>query len=130
MIFPTRLTSLTCLTSLLLAGCTRTIPSTTEWFTDRAHDAGLDFVHASGMSGKFLQTEIMPPGVALLDYDNDGDLDVLLVQSIGGSRLFRNDLPSTRSARSGQAMLHFTDVTAQSGITSNGYGMGAAVADV
>jgi hypothetical protein len=35
----------------------------------------------------------MPPGVALLDYDNDGDLDVFLVQSeTGGSRLYRNDL--------------------------------------
>jgi len=77
------------------------------------------------MSGKFLQTEIMPPGVALLDYDNDGDLDVFLVQSIGGSRLFRNDL--------NQGSLHFTDVTAESRITASltgGYGMGAAVADV
>ena len=34
-------------------------------------------MHVSGASGKFYQTEIMPPGVALLDYDNDGDLDVV-----------------------------------------------------
>src|SRR5438477_13100401 len=105
MIFPSRLSRpsrLSCLFLFLVASaCSRpTVPSppTTEWFSDRAHQAGLDFVHASGASGKFLQTEIMAPGVALFDYDNDGDLDVFLVQSVGGSRLYRNDLdPSTRS---------------------------------
>src|SRR5262245_66600115 len=54
-----------------------------EWFTDRAKDAGIDFVHVNGMSGQFYMTEIMAPGVALFDYDNDGDLDIYLVQ---GSR--------------------------------------------
>ena len=51
-----------------------------EWFTDVAAAVGLDFVHFNGMSGRFYQPEIMGPGVALLDYDNDGDLDVYLVQ--------------------------------------------------
>jgi len=64
----------------------------------------------------------MPPGVALLDYDNDGDLDVFLVQSQGGGKLYRNDLE--------KGSLHFTDVTETSGIRSAGYGMGVAAADV
>src|SRR5205823_7875498 len=108
-----------------------------EWFTERAREAGLDFVHFNGMSGKYLYPELMAPGVALFDYDNDGDLDVFVVQSgmLGKtplsearpqprdpslkSRLFRND-SSTRgdgAARSGQAV-HFTDVTDASGINA------------
>jgi enediyne biosynthesis protein E4 len=119
-----------------------------DWFSERAKEAGLEFTHFNGMSGEFYYPEIMPPGVALFDYDNDGDLDVFVVQDqmLGGkplsaakpqpqgalnSRLFRNDLPSTRpepGARSGQG-LHFTDVTAASGIVTRGYAMGVATGD-
>jgi len=107
-------------------------PAPAEWFTEQAKAAGLDFVHANGMTGKFYYPEIMPPGVALFDYDNDGDLDVFAVQSVGKSQLFRNDLPSTRAndgARSGQG-LRFADVTAASGIVTKGYAMGVATGDV
>jgi enediyne biosynthesis protein E4 len=126
-VIPSRLSWLLCFS--LLAACSRRPADTPEhdidWFSDRAHEAGLDFVHRSGASGKFYQTEIMPPGVALFDYDNDGDLDVFVVQSQGSGRLFRNDLSSTRPET-----LHFTDVTAQSGIKTAGYGMGVAAGDV
>jgi hypothetical protein len=74
------------------------------------------------MSGAHYMTEILGSGVALVDYDNDGDLDVFLVQSQGRSRLFRNNLAETGS-------LSFTDVTGASGIVTNGYGMGVATGD-
>jgi len=106
----------------------RTPPQEAAWFTDAAADAGLTFTHVNGMSGGHYMTEIIGSGVALFDYDNDGDLDVFLVQSQGASRLFRNDL--TPSAGSGQAALHFTDVTGASGIVTKGYGMGVATGDV
>ena len=113
-----------------------------EWFTDAAEAAGLDFVHFNGMSGRFYQPEIMGPGAAFLDYDNDGDLDVYLVQgdTLGddpplaerpdrtpGDRLYRNDLATNTE---GPASLAFTDVTRESGITARGYGMGVATGDV
>ena len=103
-----------------------------EWFVERAVESGIDFVHVNGMSGQLYIPEILGPGVAFFDFDNDGDLDVYLVQSGGfdgqrsNDRLYRNDLiirpDGTRS-------LHFTDVTAASGIEARGYGMGVATGD-
>jgi enediyne biosynthesis protein E4 len=106
-----------------------------EWFVDRAAQSGLDFVHVNGMSGRFYLPEIMAPGVALFDYDNDGDLDVFLVQSgmLGSdaatrsaSKLFRNDLTINGD---GSRAVRFTDVTGASGIVTAGYGMGVAAGD-
>ena len=120
--------------------------NTSEWFVDRAQEVGLDFRHFNGMSGDFYMTEILAPGVALLDYDNDGDLDVYVVQGemLGPGktlsqarfppegplppkdRLYRNDL---QVLPDGSRTLRFTDVTDASGIVSRGYGMGVAAAD-
>ncbi len=103
-------------------------------FTDRATELGLDFAHTNGMSGKFYFSEIVGPGGALFDYDNDGDLDVYLVQGhMQGpgtragqyrDRLFRNEL-----AGSGSRSLRFTEVTEESRIRAAGYGMGVATGD-
>jgi len=91
-------------------------------FDDVAAETGLNFRHHNGMTGKFYLPEIMGAGGALFDYDNDGDLDVFLVQGASGGRLFRNDLEKQK--------LRFTDVTEESRIRATGYGMGAAVGDI
>ena len=91
-------------------------------FDDVAAETGLNFRHHNGMTGKFYLPEIMGAGGALFDYDNDGDLDVFLVQGASGGRLFRNDLEKQK--------LRFTDVTEESRIRATCYGMGAAVGDI
>jgi hypothetical protein len=116
-------------------------------FKDVAEQAGLKFRHYNGMTGKFYLPEITGSGAALIDFDNDGDLDVFLVQGNvlepgtkpagtlfpwRGSepprgKLFRNDLTL---AKDGRRTVSFTDVTQQSGIVAGGYGMGVAVGDI
>jgi len=118
----------------LSAGSARRGSSAAEpLFVESAASTGLVFTHVNGATGQYYLPEMMGAGVALFDYDNDGDLDVFLVQSgaINGSsppgcRLFRNDL--TVSA-DGRRTLRFTDVTSQAGIAVRGYGMGVAVGD-
>jgi hypothetical protein len=82
------------------------------------------FTHVNGAKGRYHMHEIMGPGAALFDYDNDGDLDAFLPQGEGTSRLFRNDLTGA-----GPATLRFTDVTSAAGIALRSYGMGTAVGD-
>jgi hypothetical protein len=114
---------------LLCAACqnnTGQVGNLPHFFRDIAEETGLKFQHVSAAAGEYAMPEIMGAGVALIDYDQDGDLDVLLIQSgdgkSGGTRLFRNELvPSGK--------LRFTDVTEQAGIRFTGYGMGVAVGD-
>jgi hypothetical protein len=116
-----------------------------DWFVDRAEAAGLDFAYFNGMAGEFYFPEMMGGGVALFDYDNDGDLDIYFAQGqmLGAGRtvdqalipprslplrgrLYRNDLTIQAD---GTRTLHFTDVTEKSGINATDYGMGAATGD-
>jgi hypothetical protein len=105
-------------------------------FREIAVRAGLVFEHENGAAGRYHLPEIMGAGCALIDYDTDGDLDVLLVQggpldgasraAAAGPRLFRNDLSPRANAAQG---LRFTDVTGRAGLATGDYGMGVAVGD-
>lgn len=97
-------------------------------FSDIAVAAHLNFVYHPDAAGLLRFFEIMGGGVALLDYDRDGDLDVYLVQGRDGQagtmlsdQLFRNDLENGR--------LQFKNVTREAGISVTSYGMGVTAAD-
>jgi hypothetical protein len=113
-------------------------------FVDVAREAGIDFTYFNGMTGDFTIAEITGQGCGLVDIDNDGDLDVYLVQGqlLGEKmtdaifpwqgkepptdRIYRNDL---KVKADGTRVLKFTDITKSSGIKADGYGMGVAAGD-
>lgn len=98
-------------------------------FEEIAKHAGLDFQLHTGAAGAFHQVELMPGGVAALDFDGDGCMDLYFTNgaSLPGlrktgpefyNRLYRNRCDGT-----------FEDVTEKAGVAGEGYSMAVAAAD-
>src|SRR5213593_1685833 len=102
------------------------------------HPAGIDFTHRNSPTSQKYLIETMGGGVALLDYNNDGLLDIFFVN---GGKLSDTVKPPANFARREPAYWNrlyrqnrdgsFTDVTAAAGLSDagNNYGMGVAVGD-
>jgi enediyne biosynthesis protein E4 len=96
-------------------------------FRDVTQQAGIRFVHDNGAFGKKYLPETMGPGVAFIDYDNDGWPDIFLVNGM--------DWPGHAQKHSAPKLYHnnhdgkFTDVTRQARLDVDMYGMGVAVGD-
>ncbi len=96
-------------------------------FTDVTAESGLAFTPTSGASPSSAVLEVKGGGLALIDFDRDGDLDLFVPNGATlanpehgpGARLFRND-----------GKLRFSDVTTNSGITHTRWSFGATVGDV
>jgi len=111
----------------LLAGTTPALAQIR--FEDIAAKSGVKFELHNGAVGEFHQPELMLGGVAALDYNNDGCMDIFFINGAVmpslkktgpeyWNRLFRNNCDGT-----------FTDVTEKAGVAGEGYSMGVAVAD-
>jgi hypothetical protein len=99
-------------------------------FADITRAAGIDFVHETGMYGDKLLPETMGGGCAFFDYDNDGDQDMLLVNSRRWPWDSRPSSPAaTQALYRNDGTGRFENVTAAVGLDVSLYGMGAAVAD-
>ena len=99
-------------------------------FTDITTDSGIGFVHENGATGDKLLPETMGGGCAFLDYDNDGDQDLLLVNSNRWPEAAPGAGPAaTMALYRNDGAGGFEDVTASSGLAVSFYGMGAAVGD-
>jgi enediyne biosynthesis protein E4 len=104
-------------------------PEDSDWFTDVAAEAGIDFVHDAGMTQQKQLQETMGAGGLLADLDGDDDLDIYLVQ--GGPVDALADSPPHNRLFLNDGAGHFTDATAASGHARGlGYGMGAVAGDV
>ncbi|MEJ5276861.1 MAG: VCBS repeat-containing protein, partial [Thermogemmata sp.] len=119
---------------LLGAGCSRdgreepteadSRPTAEEWFADVTESWGVDFVHDAGPTGTYFMPQSMGSGLAVLDCDGDGLLDLYWLQ-FGGpqsssvNRLYRQVQPG-----------RFEDITLGSGLDVAGHCHGVAIGDV
>jgi len=96
-------------------------------FLDVTGKAGIQFVHNSGAFGKKFLPETIGPGVAFIDYDNDGWPDIFLVNG--------TDWPGNAQKHTTPKLYHnnhdgtFSDVTHKAGLDLEMYGIGVAVGD-
>src|SRR5262249_15013367 len=91
-------------------------------------ESGIKWVHTNGKSIQHYLHEITGAGVAIFDYDNDGWMDILLVDS-GSSVFYR---PKTRLHPVLYRNNHdgtYTDVSQQAGLNADLYGQGVAIGD-
>jgi len=115
------------LTVLLLAQAVSLSPPATFREVDPAV-SGVTWVHDNGMSEQRYLPETEPPGVAIFDYNNDGWMDLFMVNS-GTAVFFRPKTPLRHALYRNNGNGTFTDVTRQAGITADLFGMGVGTGD-
>ena len=105
-------------------------------FTDITAASGVRFMHVSPHTSKKYLLETMGSGVALFDYDNDGRLDIFLVNAAPVTDPTpKGTIPEKAGPKYWNRLFHqkadgtFEDVTEKAGVQGFGFGMGAAVAD-
>ncbi len=121
---------------MLLAGATQILdprllaaanPAPARHYVNITQQSGIHFTHNNGAFGKKYLPETMGSGCAFIDYDNDGNQDILLING--------TDFPGHVRRQTTMKLYHnngngtFTDVTARAGLNKPMYGMGVAIGD-
>ena len=91
-------------------------------------ESGIRWKHTNPRSEQRYLPETFPPGVAIFDYNNDGWMDVFVVNS-GESSFFHPPQPAHAVLYRNNGDGTFTDVTEKAGLTANVFGMGVAIGD-
>lgn len=94
---------------------------------DVTSQTGIEFRHTDGGCGKYYIVEAMSAGLALFDYDNDGDIDIYLLNGV--SLCDANQRKSTNALYRNDGNWRFTDVTKRANVGGNGFSLGVAIGD-
>jgi len=121
-----RLGRLGCIASSLLLAIPSFSQNGPPHFKDVARQAGLAAAHISGEKRYILES--MSGGVGFFDCDNDGLLDIVMVNGSTVDRFKKGGDPLVTLYHQ-DSDLHFVDITEKAGLTRKGWGMGVAVAD-
>ena len=97
-------------------------------FIDVSRQAGIVWTHENGATPEKYLIETMGGGAAFIDYDNDGWLDIYLIDS-GTHRHSSTSIPARHALYRNNKDGTFTEVTAKARVAGEGYGMGVAVGD-
>jgi hypothetical protein len=99
-------------------------------FVDITEEFGIKFTHVNGAAGEKLLPETMGSGVAVLDYDGDGDQDLFFVNSRDWpGKASDKAQPPTHALYRNDGKGHFHDVTRDAGLDKVFFGQGVAVGD-
>jgi len=95
---------------------------------DVSKETGITFTHTDGGCGKRYVMETVSAGLALFDYDNDGDIDIYFLNGavLKGTKV---DVEPANALYRNEGNWKFTDVTEKAGVGDTGYGLGVAVGD-
>ena len=104
-------------------------PTTGPVFVEVAREAGIDFRHQNGASGRYYYVETYGSGAAFLDYDNDGYPDLYVVNSAPLPGSTAEAVPTNALYRN-RGNGAFADATAHTQTGDPSYGMGACAGDV
>ena len=111
-------------------------PPETAKFNDATSRLGINFEYIASHTSKKYLIETMGSGVALFDYDNDGRLDIFVVNGASLSDPTpKGTIPQKAGPKDWNRLYHqkrdgtFEDVTERAGLQGVGYGMGVAVGD-
>jgi hypothetical protein len=108
--------------------CQQPAPASPVVFTDVTKQAGINWVHDNALSPDRFLPETVGAGCLFFDYDNDGWMDIYLVNS-GPSDFFTPGKPLKNALYHNNHDGTFTDVTDKAGVAGNTFGMGAAAGD-
>jgi enediyne biosynthesis protein E4 len=115
--------------AVLVAAATKVSAADSPWFEELpASKTGISWTHDNALSEKRYMPEAIGPGCAFLDFDNDGWMDIFLVNS-GPSSFYKPSKPIRNALYKNNRDGTFTDVTEKAGVSGSFFGMGVAVGD-
>ena len=117
-----------CMLVLCVNAVPRKLHSQDIKLTDVTASSGVDFIHSNGGYGKRFLVEVMSGGLALFDFDQDGDLDIYFLNGAPVNAPLPDPPPRDALFRN-DGNFKFTDVTKSSGLGDTLMGLGVATAD-